>query len=43
MQNYGFEFRNYQRIESGKHAPNMYTLFRLADAFKVDIRAFFKP
>jgi len=43
MEDFGFEIRNYQRIESGKNAPSVYTLFRLAVAFKVDIREFFKP
>jgi transcriptional regulator with XRE-family HTH domain len=37
----GFSYRHYQRVESGVHSPNLLTLFRLAQAFKVDIREFF--
>ena len=42
MADYGFSYRHFQRVESGKHSPNLYTLYRLAEAFKVDIRDFFK-
>ncbi len=38
----GFSYRHYQRVESGTHSPNLLTLFRLSQAFKVDIREFFK-
>lgn len=38
----GFSYRHYQRIESGKNAPNLQTLHRLAIAFKVDIADFFR-
>jgi DNA-binding XRE family transcriptional regulator len=37
----GFSYRHYQRLESGKNAPNLQTLHRLALAFKVDIKRFF--
>jgi transcriptional regulator with XRE-family HTH domain len=42
MANFGFSYRHYQRVESGKHSPNLFTLFRLAASFKVDIADFFK-
>lgn len=37
-----YSYRHYQRIESGRNAPNLQTLFRLARTFKVDIAEFFK-
>lgn len=42
MVDFGFNYRHYQSIESGHHSPNLHTLFRVAEAFKVDIRDFFK-
>jgi transcriptional regulator with XRE-family HTH domain len=42
MVDLGYSYRHYQRVESGKHSPNLNTLFRLAETFKVDIREFFK-
>lgn len=39
---FGFERRWYQRIESGKYSVSLPTLYRLAEAFKVDISEFFK-
>lgn len=41
MVDYGFNYRHYQSIESGRHSPNLHTLFRVAEAFKVDVRDFF--
>ena len=41
MVEYGFEDRNYRRLESGKQSPSLYTLLRIAQAFKVDISEFF--
>ena len=38
----GYSYRHYQRIEGGKNAPNLQTLYRLAQTFKVDVREFFK-
>ena len=38
----GFDLRNYQRLEAGKHSPSLYTLHKLALAFKTDITEFFK-
>lgn len=37
MQEFGFELRNYQRIESGKHSPSLFTLHRLAEALDCEI------
>jgi len=42
MQDYGFELRNYQRLESGKHSPSLYTLHRLAIVFRCNIKEFFE-
>jgi transcriptional regulator with XRE-family HTH domain len=42
MEDFGFEIRNYQRLESGKHSPSLYTLFKLARAFGVEVTDFFK-
>jgi len=41
MIKFGFNYRHYQRIESGEYSPNLFTLFRLAKAFKVPITKFF--
>ncbi len=37
MIKHGFELRNYQRLESGKHSPSLFTLHRLALVFDCDI------
>jgi transcriptional regulator with XRE-family HTH domain len=42
MMDHGYSYRHYQRIESGRNAPNLQTLFRLAITFKCDVRDFFK-
>ncbi|MGZ3770047.1 MAG: helix-turn-helix domain-containing protein [Bdellovibrio sp.] len=36
MQDFGFNYRHYQRLERGKDAMNTRTISRLAKAFKVD-------
>lgn len=41
MRDLGFEKRFYQRCESGKYAMSFYTLFRLAQTFRVPIQQFF--
>jgi len=38
----GFDVRHIQRIESGDHSTSLYTLQRLADAYKVNIQEIFK-
>lgn len=37
-----FDFRFYQRIESGKYSINLATLINLAQLFHVDVRVFFE-
>lgn len=42
MAEHGFNYRHYQRIESGTYSMNLYTLYRLSIIFKTDVPAFFK-
>jgi transcriptional regulator with XRE-family HTH domain len=42
MAKHNYSYRHYQRIESGRNAPNLQTLHRLALTFKVDVREFFR-
>ena len=42
MSDHGFNYRHYQKIESGSYSMNLYTLHRLSKIFKVDIKFFFK-
>lgn len=37
MEKFGFDLRNYQRIESGCHSPSLFTLFKIADALNVEL------
>lgn len=39
MQLYGFNYRHYQRIECGTHSPSLYTLFKLAKVFQVELKS----
>ena len=41
MVNKGFNYRYYQKLESGSYSPNLQTLHRLAHTFKVDVSEFF--
>ena len=41
MEEFGFDLRNYQRLEAGKHSPSLFTLHKLANAWKIDISEFF--
>ncbi|MEZ4846736.1 MAG: helix-turn-helix transcriptional regulator [Bdellovibrionota bacterium] len=41
MKDFGFNYRHYQKLESGTYSPSFYTLFRLAKAFKVSLKDFF--
>ena len=41
MMEHGFNYRHYQKLESGIHSPSLYTLHRLAKIFKVEINIFF--
>ena len=38
MMDYGFNYRHYQKIESGSYSMNLYTLHRLSYIFKVNIK-----
>ena len=42
MADRGFNYRFYQKLESGTYSPNLFTLHRLAKAFKVKITEFLK-
>jgi transcriptional regulator with XRE-family HTH domain len=42
MEKLGFDLRNFQRLESGHHSPSLYTLHKLAIAYKVDVIEFFR-
>ncbi|WP_373999713.1 hypothetical protein [Bdellovibrio bacteriovorus] len=42
MEDFGFDLRNYQRLEAGNHSPSLYTLHKLALAFRVEISDFFE-
>ncbi|MEK2644737.1 helix-turn-helix domain-containing protein [Bdellovibrio sp. BCCA] len=42
MEDYGFDLRNYQRLEAGSHSPSLYTLHKLSIAFRVEISEFLK-
>lgn len=42
MESFGFDLRNYQRLEAGNHSPSLFTLHKLAVSFKVEIGEFFK-
>ena len=37
MMDYGFNYRFYQKLESGSHSLNLMTLYKLAMVFKVPI------
>lgn len=42
MTDHGFNYRYYQKLESGNYSFNLYTLHRLSLAFKVSIQDFFR-
>ena len=42
MVDYGFNYRHYQKIESGSYSMNLYTLHRLSNIFNVSIRNLLK-
>jgi len=42
MVDHGFNYRHYQRLESGEAGYNLQTLFRLSKVFKVKVSAFFE-
>ncbi len=42
MGQFGFGYRWYQRLESGRHVPTLPTLIKLSCAFKVEISDLFR-
>ncbi len=38
MVDYGFNYRHYQRVESGEAGYNLMTLFRLSKVFKIPVK-----
>jgi transcriptional regulator with XRE-family HTH domain len=42
MVTFGFNYRHYQRLESGNHSPNLLTLVRLGRVFSVKPLEFFE-
>lgn len=42
MRDFNFNYRHYQKIESGNHAPSIQTLFRVAQVFGIPIQDLFK-
>lgn len=42
MIDYGFNYRHYQKVESGSYSMNLYTLYRLSNIFNVSIRNLLK-
>lgn len=42
MTNYGFNYRHYQRLESGTNPPSFATLVRLAKVMDAEVTDFFK-
>ena len=41
MEDYGFSYKHYQRLESGSYSMNLYTLHRLAKALKINVNRLF--
>lgn len=37
MTDYGFNYRHYQRIESGKYSPSLHTIYRISLVLKIKI------
>lgn len=42
MVDHGFNYRHYQRLESGTTGYNLQTLFKLSKVFKVKVSVFFE-
>lgn len=42
MADLGFNYRYYQKLESGSYSFNLHTLYRLAKVFKVDLKDLLK-
>ena len=37
MTKFGFNYRHYQKLESGEYSPNLNTLYKLAEALNVNL------
>lgn len=42
MVDYGFNYRHYQKIESGTYSMNLYTLHRLSIIFNMNVKNLLK-
>ena len=42
MVDHGFNYRHYQKIESGSYSMNLYTLHRLSNIFNISIKNLLK-
>ncbi|MES2526393.1 MAG: helix-turn-helix transcriptional regulator [Bdellovibrionota bacterium] len=42
MAQYGFGYRWYQRLESGRHVPTLPTMIKLARSLEIDIAELFR-
>lgn len=41
MTEHGFNYRHYQRLESGKHCPSLSTLYKVSRIYKINVRELF--
>ena len=41
MTQFDFNYRHYQKLESGKHSPSLNTLFKIAKIYDVDLTNLF--
>lgn len=37
MADFGFNYRHFQKLESGRYSPNLETLYKVASVLKVDL------
>lgn len=42
MVQFGFNYRHYQKLESGTHSPSLSTIFKIARIYSVEIRTLFE-
>ncbi len=42
MVDYGFNYRHYQRLESGKHSPSLNTIYRLSVIYDIKTSMLFQ-
>lgn len=41
MVQFGFNYRHYQKLESGRHSPSLSTIYKVAKVFKISISDLF--